>query len=367
MQPIDCNTEQMRSRIARSQTYLTLAATSDAEPRAAETIFGARITALMAHPETRGRFAGPKIPAPRCSCTAFLKFAPSAKSASYHNRDFVEIFMCLEGRLTIDLGTSTVRTVTIEKDDLFAVPAGVQHLVRNPDPSRPAVTICILNGPADCQYTTVVTDIDTSISAEQLGALGVRKGSVGEDITEEALAKNTARFAKLQPYKHSLASDGGLPPAAVEYLTASSVYPVLVPEKYNGRNRHAPLRGQVGLNLSIAECVPGDGPLPHAHSQTQESFFALEGEWEVSCGNDMSCVIPLKQFDLVGLPVKAMRAFKNTGTTTARLLVIIQQDQSGMTDIVAYTPQVGEEVRSRYGQEVVEAFQKTNFAFDATP
>lgn len=284
----------------------------------------------------------------------------------YSNEDFLEIFMCLSGALEVRLGSDGSHRVVLNKDDLLCVPIGVEHVVQNSSQGE-SVAICLLNGPKESRYRSFFSaEALASIGKDEaLTALGATVGSPGIDITQELLAKNTARFSQLQPYKTSLSAETALPAEAVEYLTASSVYPVLVPEKYKGRNRHAPLRGLAGLNLSIAECTPGDGPLPHAHSQTQESFFALEGEWDISCGNKLDCHVPLKQHDLIGLPVMAMRAFKNVGTDPARLLVIIQQEDVGMTDVVAYTPQVGQEVHDRYGAHVVEAFRKTNFDFDA--
>jgi len=365
MKPIDCSAEDMKSRVARHDDYVGDATSYTRLNTLCTSIFGGSITSLMAHPATVGRFADPRIVSPKCGTVGYLAMKAGAGSLAYQNPDFIEFFMCLSGRLRIDFGGG--HSVTLDKDDVVRVPIGVQHSIHNDRSDGATIALVFANGPADCTFSSIVAGLGPdSDDTDLLAKLGVRAGPPGADLAPGELDKSVARCAALRPYKHSL-SGAGLPPEAVEYLTASSVYPIMVPEKYEGRQRHAPLRGLTGLNLSIAECTPNDGPLPHAHSQTQESFFALEGEWDVPCGNEMSCVVRLNQHDLVAMPVMAMRAFRNVGAETARLLVIIQQDQTNMTDVVAYTPEVGAEVRRRYSDRVLEAFEETNFAFDAEP
>ena len=61
----------------------------------------------------------------------------------------------------------------------------------------------------------------------------------------------------------------------MEYLAASRVYPVVSPAGLVGRNANARLRGWPGLCITIAECVPGHGPVAHNHTATLETFSAL--------------------------------------------------------------------------------------------
>ncbi|MDB5903999.1 MAG: cupin protein, partial [Betaproteobacteria bacterium] len=194
--------------------------------------------------------------------------------------------------------------------------------------------------------------------------LGVVFDGRGREVQDGEVERRITRFETLVPYKRQLNSNTGIPPAATEWLTAGSVYPLSVPEGHVGRSQYAPVRGLPGLTLAIAECEPGDGPLPHAHFDTQESFFVLDGQWDVTSGFRDELALAVKPYDLVAMPDKVMRAFKNTGTEKARLFVIIQGRQK-MSDLIAYTPEAGAEIERRHGAATVEAFGRINITFDA--
>src|SRR3546814_356861 len=101
--------------------------------------------------------------------------------------------------------------------------------------------------------------------------------------TPEEMKSRTARFKDLVPYSKQQ-ENTGIPVAAMERLTANKVYPVMVPAGYKGRSSMAPLKGLPGAVVSIAECPAGDGPGLHAHEQTVENFFCLNGRFEVTWG-----------------------------------------------------------------------------------
>ncbi|MDP3135149.1 MAG: hypothetical protein Q8N17_02295, partial [Burkholderiaceae bacterium] len=103
MKPIDCSTEELRSRTTR-RTERT--GTEKATPwsRAAGILFGAEIVPLMAHPSAVGRFSGAAVTSPRGACTALMTYPANGASQSYSNEDFIEVFMCLNGSLEIWIG-----------------------------------------------------------------------------------------------------------------------------------------------------------------------------------------------------------------------------------------------------------------------
>ena len=62
------------------------------------------------------------------------------------------------------------------------------------------------------------------------------------EISPEAMAKRSARFEDLVPYKAQHDESNGIPTAVVEKLTAHNVYPIMVPAAYTGRSSMAPVK-----------------------------------------------------------------------------------------------------------------------------
>ena len=81
-----------------------------------------------------------------------------------------------------------------------------------------------------------------------------------QSLTLEKMEARVARFNKLQTYQLENFEAHGIPPGAVEKITARRVYPVMAPANYQGRSAGAPVKGPRGLIVSVAECEPGNGP-----------------------------------------------------------------------------------------------------------
>jgi mannose-6-phosphate isomerase-like protein (cupin superfamily) len=62
---------------------------------------------------------------------------------------------------------------------------------------------------------------------------------------------------------------------------------------------------------------PGDGVPPHIHRRDDETFYVLEGEFEVMCGGRVSTVTTGA---IVLLPRDVPHTFRNVGTQTGHLL-----------------------------------------------
>jgi len=364
MKTLDVSPETMRTRTARFDDYAR-AEPDGARAAATRALWGGQLVALMGARNTRGRFTDPRVPSPARACTGYAAWGAGGRSLPYRNPDAMENILCLEGALHVRMGPDLAHEIRLERFDMLSIPADVLHEVSCGETGG-AKALMMLNGAPDCAYPAVFRGQPPATA--DTGTLALLNASFdsggGCDVDPEALARRVTRFASLVPYKRALNARSAIPPEATEWLTASSVFPLLIPEGHAGRSQDAPLKGLPGLYVAIAECVPDDGPLPHAHFDTQESFFVLDGEWDVSWGFEDEFRIPLRAFDLVGVPTGAMRAFRNTGKKTARLFVIIQ-GQERMSDTVVYSPEVGEEVRQRFGPDVVEAFRKVNITFDA--
>ena len=73
---------------------------------------------------------------------------------------------------------------------------------------------------------------------------------------------------------------------------------------------------------SISEDVtpPGAGAPPHIHTRELETFIVLEGEYEFQCSDRK---FKGSKGSTVVLPREIPHAFKNTGNTTGRTLVVL--------------------------------------------
>lgn len=215
-------------------------------------------------------------------------------------------------------------------------------------------------------YDAVFHSSDDKGAAEACGVLGVRFDTdAGLPVSFEQLTARTTRFATLVPYKKDLSRTSGLPAEATQLLSAGSVYPLIVPEGHIGRSSTAPIYGHQGLYISIAECTAGDdGPPPHAHSDTQESFYILDGSFDMCSGLDNETAVQVGPHDLLAMPNKVMRTFRNTSGKPARLLVIIQGPDR-MQDIVSFSRRIGEDFERRFGRDIIDTYAKIRMTFDA--
>jgi uncharacterized cupin superfamily protein len=176
-----------------------------------------------------------------------------------------------------------------------------------------------------------------------------------------------ARFDELVPYQ-SQHAENGIPREVLEYLAANKVFPVVSPAGLVGRNALAKLRGWPGLCLTIAECVPGHGPVSHNHTGTLETFYCLDGAFDVKWGNALEHKVGVTPGDLVSVPPGQYRTFQNTSGQNARLLVLIQGNRD-MSDKIEMPRAIGDEVRSKHGEKVLDLLAAINMRFqgEATP
>jgi quercetin dioxygenase-like cupin family protein len=74
--------------------------------------------------------------------------------------------------------------------------------------------------------------------------------------------------------------------------------------------------------FAVTEIVaqPAFGPPPHTHTREDESFYVLEGEFEVSLNNEKPFVVRAGSF--VHLPKGVLHTHKAVGSGPARVLAI---------------------------------------------
>ena len=183
-------------------------------------------------------------------------------------------------------------------------------------------------------------------------------------VTREDMEKRTVRFRQLESYQQQH-EKLGIPDAAFDGIAARRVYPIMVPEAYSGRSAMAPLKGAPGLAVTIAECPPGNGAGLHAHEQSVENFFCLDGRFEIAWGDTGEHQTVLEPMDFISIPPGVCRSFKNLGDKDARLLVIIQILGAEQTDRVHYAPHVGAAIAKSHGGDALAALSRIGFKFDA--
>jgi mannose-6-phosphate isomerase-like protein (cupin superfamily) len=245
------------------------------------------------------------------------------------------------------------------------VPAGVRHAVSNAGDTE-ARALTVLSIAQGGSYDAVFDMADASPPAAAAEALCVRfDSSTGVAADAASVGDRVTRFEKLVPYKKDLDRTSGLPPEATESLSAGNVFPLIVPEGHEGRSRTAPMYGHQGLYIALAECRSGkDNPPAHAHWDTQENFFVLDGTFEIYTGFDSESALGAVPGDLVAMPKQVMRTFRNTTGRPARMLAIIQGPDR-MRDVVAFSRRIGADFQRRFGPETLEAYRQIGMVFDA--
>jgi quercetin dioxygenase-like cupin family protein len=91
--------------------------------------------------------------------------------------------------------------------------------------------------------------------------------------------------------------------------------------------------------LFYAEVAPGGGPPPHLHRREDEAFYVLEGSLTF---RTQDRDVPATAGAWVTLPKGSLHTFKNTGTTAARMLIVVSP--SGLEKFFA---EVGQEATDR--------------------
>jgi mannose-6-phosphate isomerase-like protein (cupin superfamily) len=99
---------------------------------------------------------------------------------------------------------------------------------------------------------------------------------------------------------------------------------------------------------------PAGGPPPHIHHREQESFYVLEGSLDIRMDER---VVQAEAGDFVHIPAGTVHCFTNTGSSTARLLLIFspggmerffEETLEQVTDRSAPQPDNMGEVVARY-------------------
>jgi len=107
-------------------------------------------------------------------------------------------------------------------------------------------------------------------------------------------------------------------------MTAETLYLLMSPENKGGPMAQVPAVTTADKkSVIIAECPPGDRPLPLAHHKTNETFFCLNGRFCIRWGDEGENQTYLEPLDMIAVRPGVVRDFTNVSDETARLLVWI--------------------------------------------
>jgi uncharacterized RmlC-like cupin family protein len=185
-------------------------------------------------------------------------------------------------------------------------------------------------------------------------------------ITPEEMEKQISRFKSLKPQSAAYEQTDGVPKEAYELLTAKTLYLLMSPEKQGGPMAQQPaVVTEDKMSVIIAECPPGDRPMLHAHHNTNETFFCLDGRFRIRWGDQGEDEIFLDPLDMIAVPPGVVRDFTNVSDKTARLLVIITGDSEEDFNDIEMTPEEADRVTGKYGDHVLDHFRKIGINFEA--
>ncbi|MCV0438341.1 MAG: cupin domain-containing protein [Hydrogenophaga sp.] len=359
--------EQMNRQLVPSPGYrVSPEAPASKHQEEVKRLYGGRLIPLMASAEATGRFSLAALTCPPTACTGKLDLSKDTQTNPWRNPDAIECVFCADGRVEVRYGQNLENKIALGRFDMVSVPANVRMQIVNTG-AEVSRTVNVLSVSPGGSYDAIFdASLSSQVEATVARDLGIRFDDQAGDKAEAALVEGrVTRFETLVPYKKDLNRTSGLPPEATEALSAGNVFPLIVPEGHVGRSRTAPMYGNQGLYISIAECKAGtDGPPPHAHSDTQESFYVLDGTFDMFTGFDNESVVKVKPDDLIAMPSKVMRTFANTTGRPARLLVIIQGPDR-MSDTVSFSRDIGEDFKKRFGDEIIEKYSNIRMTFDA--
>jgi quercetin dioxygenase-like cupin family protein len=179
--------------------------------------------------------------------------------------------------------------------------------------------------------------------------------------TSEELDRRIGRFADLRPMS-TAAELEWTGQEAIDIIFARKLMPVILEDKKNPFGNVVPIFGAGGITMFVSILPPGQGPCLHSHNDTFETFMVLEGTIEYEIGEPVTHRRTLKKWDVMSVPPRIYRGFRNVGTSDAVQLTVISGPDDSRDD-VSMPHSIAERVEGEHGRAVLEAFARV-FKFD---
>lgn len=186
--------------------------------------------------------------------------------------------------------------------------------------------------------------------------------------TPAEMAMRIARFSDLKPVRAQYDAAEGIPAEAYRTVSADQTFILMGPAGLSSATGEAPpvIGGDGGevFTVNIAKCPPGNGSPLHAHQFTHETFFCLNGRFEVRWGDAGEHSIVLEPMDMIAVPPGVVRNFTNIADMEADLLVFIQGDRARFRD-VDFPAAMGRTIEEKFGAEVRGRMEAKGLVFTA--
>jgi uncharacterized RmlC-like cupin family protein len=171
--------------------------------------------------------------------------------------------------------------------------------------------------------------------------------------------RQIARIKNLKPTKHDFTTANvGVPIEAYEMVASKNIYLLLAPKERTRSFSEPAILGAPGLEVSIVECPPENGPPLHVHERTRETFMPLTGSYQVNWGPNGEHSTVLGIFDMFAVPPGVYRSFKNVSGADAKMLVIVQGEAGEVMNDIYYSESLGARVTEKFGAAIWDKFKK---------
>ncbi len=162
------------------------------------------------------------------------------------------------------------------------------------------------------------------------------------NFSEQEMASRVARFGSLEPI--TIQREKKFSQEVMDLLYARKLYPVVGLEDGDTPiSDSAPIIGAGGMTITYAACPPGQGPGLHTHHETYETFTVMRGQFQFFWGDKGENSIILEELDVISMPPRVSRAFKNVGDLEGILQVIITGGKHDKNDI-DLAPEIAEQI-----------------------
>lgn len=181
--------------------------------------------------------------------------------------------------------------------------------------------------------------------------------------TPQEMARRIARYRGLKPI--AAQAEKKYRQEILDLIYARQLLPVVGLEegRRSAVSDSAPIIGAGGMTITYAVCPPGQGPGLHMHKDTFETFTVLRGRFAFHWGDDGAQSVELDELDVISVPPRVSRAFRNVSGEEGILQVIITGGVHDQNDI-DISPSVAEEI-DRIDPEARRQIERDLFTFTA--
>jgi quercetin dioxygenase-like cupin family protein len=273
---------------------------------------------MLSDPSLGGPFAtDPGISDAQGMVCAIVKCSPGQGPYLHAHYNTLESFTCLDGRFRITWGDTGEHEAFLDPFDTISVPRGVVRTFANASDGT-AHILGFIRGDtpedfADVAMTPAAAgDLDATFgsgTSDQIRDIGWRFDAgvtaPTAQVSPAEMAGRIARFADQAPLDPGQA-------AAIAIPGAGAVRLMVGPEDLG-----APVSGDPGMLVTIAELAPGAATGTYSRGTGREAAMCLGGTLE------LSGAATLVRRDMAAFGPDEPRAWRNIGTEPAHLLSIV--------------------------------------------